>query len=83
MKKKTIILTAVLLLLIASLLPSLMKNEETELERSWLSSNGIWNWEWLYGELPEGNYRIAKEIMDFRETGEYDTAIHYAEFRIE
>ena len=41
------------------------------------------NWEWLYGELPEGNYRIAKEIMDFRGTGEYDTAIHYAEFRIE
>lgn len=40
------------------------------------------NWEWLYGQLPEGKYRIAKEIMDFRETGDYDQLIHYAEFEI-
>ncbi|MGN0335789.1 MAG: immunoglobulin-like domain-containing protein [Lachnospiraceae bacterium] len=40
------------------------------------------NWEWLYGELPTGQYRIGKEITDFRATGDYDTAIYYAEFEI-
>ena len=40
------------------------------------------NWEWLYGELPEGKYRIGKEITDFRGTGDYDSAIYYAEFEI-
>jgi len=43
-----------------------------------------WNidWEWLYGELPGGDYRIGKEIMDFRETGDYDTQMYYVEFGI-
>lgn len=40
------------------------------------------NWEWLYGELSPGQYRIGKGIMDFRESGDYDTAMHYAEFEI-
>lgn len=40
------------------------------------------NWEWLYGKLPPGNYRIGKEIMDFRGTGDYDTDIYYAYFAI-
>ena len=40
------------------------------------------NWEWLYGELSNGNYRIGKEIMDFRGTGDYDTYIYYAYFEI-
>lgn len=40
------------------------------------------NWEWLYGKLSEGKYRIGKEITDFRDTGDYDTAIYYAEFEI-
>lgn len=40
------------------------------------------NWEWLYGELPEGKYRIGKEIMDFRDAGDYDSTIYYAEFEI-
>ncbi len=40
------------------------------------------NWEWIYGKLPQGNYRISKEIMDFREGGDYDTAICFAEFEI-
>ena len=40
------------------------------------------NWEWLYGVLPSGKYRIGKSIMDFRGTGDYDTAIYYAEFEI-
>lgn len=40
-------------------------------------------WEWLYGPLPAGQYRIGKEIMDFRGPGNYDTAMHYAEFTID
>ena len=40
------------------------------------------NWEWLYGTLSEGKYRIGKDITDFRGTGDYDNAIYYAEFEI-
>ena len=40
------------------------------------------NWEWVYGELPIGEYRIAKEFMDFRETGNYDKAEFFAYFII-
>ncbi|MBQ8280310.1 MAG: hypothetical protein IJZ23_10745 [Roseburia sp.] len=40
------------------------------------------DWEWLYGSLPAGHYRIGKEIMDFRGTGDYDKAFYYAEFEI-
>lgn len=40
------------------------------------------NWEWLYGELPAGKYRFGKQIMDFRKSGDYDTAIYFAEFEI-
>ena len=41
------------------------------------------NWEWLYGALPAGQYRMVKEVMDFRDTGDYDTAEFYIEFVIE
>lgn len=41
------------------------------------------DWERLYGELPAGKYRIGKEIMDFRGTGDYDKQMYYAEFTIE
>lgn len=40
-------------------------------------------WEWMYGKLTPGYYRIGKEIMDFRETGDYDKEMYYAEFEIE
>lgn len=30
------------------------------------------NWEWLYGELEPGEYRIWKRIHDFRKAGEFD-----------
>ena len=40
------------------------------------------DWEWLYGTLPTGKYRLGKEIMDFRGPGDYDTQIIYAEFEI-
>ena len=40
------------------------------------------DWDWLYGELSPGIYRIGKEIMDFRDTGNYDSKMFYAEFAI-
>ena len=40
------------------------------------------DWEWLYGELPDGKYRIGKEIIDFRDTGDYDKKIYYANFEV-
>jgi predicted small lipoprotein YifL len=41
------------------------------------------NWERLYGELPAGNYRIGKNIMDFRTKGHFDTNSYYAYFDVE
>jgi hypothetical protein len=41
------------------------------------------NWEWLYGAVPKGKYRIGKEITDFRATGDYDKAVYSVEFEIE
>ena len=40
------------------------------------------NWEWLYGELSAGKYRIGKEIMNFGSTGDFDKEMVYAEFII-
>ena len=37
-------------------------------------------WEWLYGELAAGEYRIKKRVMDFRGTGDYDVYTLYARF---
>ena len=41
------------------------------------------NWENIYFPLPAGRYRIGKEIMDFRGTGDYDEYNYYAEFTVE
>ena len=41
------------------------------------------NWEWLYGKLPVGKYRIGKSITDFRESGDYDITTYFVEFEIE
>lgn len=38
-------------------------------------------WEWLYGNLTTGEYRIGKRIMNFRETGDYDERVYYAYFQ--
>ncbi len=40
------------------------------------------DWQYSYGELKPGKYRIKKEIMDFRDSGDYDTKIYFAEFEI-
>ena len=41
------------------------------------------DWEWLYGKLSAGKYRIGKEIMDFKGPGDYDTKIIYTEFEVQ
>lgn len=40
------------------------------------------DWNWLYGSLDAGEYRIVKDILDFRGTGDYDTYFLSAEFTI-
>jgi hypothetical protein len=40
------------------------------------------NWNWLYGSLYTGEYRIVKDIADFRGTGDYDKYYLAAEFTI-
>lgn len=40
------------------------------------------DWGWLYGSLPSGQYRICKDVMDFRESGDYDQYFYTAEFEI-
>lgn len=42
----------------------------------------IHEWDWLYGELPAGKYRIGKDISDWREPGDYDKKMYYAYFEI-
>jgi len=40
------------------------------------------DWDWLYGSLDEGEYRIIKQFYDFRATGDYDIYYLAAEFLI-
>jgi hypothetical protein len=40
------------------------------------------DWNWLYGSLEPGKYRIVKDILDFRGTGDYDTYYLASEFTI-
>lgn len=41
------------------------------------------NWEWLYGELPSGHYRIGKTINVSYNAGNRDHQTLYAEFDIQ
>ncbi len=41
------------------------------------------DWSWLYNELPAGEYRIGKSVMDWRAPGDYDEVMLYAEFTVE
>jgi hypothetical protein len=64
----------------------------SEYERAWTCEAWIipmndtveWktDWEWVYGDLPDGNYRIGKEIMDSRRAGDYDKKMYYADFEV-
>lgn len=40
------------------------------------------DWDWLFGPLSPGHYRLSKECMDFRDTGDYDTQLYDVEFDI-
>ena len=40
------------------------------------------DWEWLYGSLETGDYRIIKDVSDFKETGDYHQHYLSAEFEI-
>lgn len=40
------------------------------------------DWDWLFGPLSPGYYRLSKEFMDFRDTGDYDTQLYEVEFDI-
>ena len=40
------------------------------------------DWDWLFGPLAPGHYRLSKEFMDFRDTGDYDTQLYEVEFDI-
>lgn len=41
------------------------------------------DWEWLYGELDDGQYRLVKRALDFRGTGDFDEHHLTAEFEID
>ena len=40
------------------------------------------NWSYIFGELPAGEYKLEKEIMDFRGPGGYDTHSYSTYFNI-
>lgn len=40
------------------------------------------DWEWLYGSLTSGEYRIVKDILDFRNPGDYDKYYLADEFTV-
>ena len=57
-------------------------------EEGWIVSpdttvEWVVDWEWLYGELDAGEYRIGKEFMISRAPGDYDKHILYAAFTLE
>ena len=41
------------------------------------------NWEYAYGELKPGFYRLKKEFDDFRAPGDYDTETYEVYFTVE
>ncbi len=41
------------------------------------------NWEWLYGELDRGYYRLTKEVINNREGGSYDKDLYSVYFTVE
>lgn len=69
-------------------LPYVVEGDVAWTEEAWMVSKDTtceWeiSWEYLYGTLPEGKYRLGKEFMDFRASGDYDKAVYFVEFEIE
>lgn len=46
------------------------------------SSELVIQWEWLYGELNSGEYRLIKDVLDFRASGDYDKHYLAVEFEL-
>jgi len=46
------------------------------------SSEEAVDWEWLYGSLDQGEYRIIKELLVMQEAGDYKSYYLAAEFVI-
>lgn len=40
------------------------------------------DWDWLYGKLDTGEYRIIKNVLDFRSPGNYDEYFLAAQFSV-
>lgn len=47
------------------------------------SSEWTVDWEWLYGSLGAGQYRIVKDVLVSKDSGKYDTYYLAAEFVIQ
>ena len=41
------------------------------------------DWEWLYGKLDKGQYRLVKYVLDFRKAGDFDRYYLAVEFEIQ
>ncbi|WP_027963655.1 immunoglobulin-like domain-containing protein [Halalkalibacillus halophilus] len=41
------------------------------------------DWEWLYGSLDSGDYRIVKDILDIKEPGDYERYYLAVEFTLD
>ncbi len=41
------------------------------------------DWEWLYGQLTPGEYRISQEVKDYRYDADYDETILWLPFEIQ
>lgn len=46
------------------------------------SSELVIKWDWLYGKLNSGEYRLIKDVLDFRASGDYDKHYLAVEFEI-
>ncbi len=46
------------------------------------SKEEVIDWEWLYGSLAAGTYRISKAFTDSREPGDFDKQMLYLEFEV-
>ena len=41
------------------------------------------DWEWLYGKLDKGKYRLVKYVLDFRQAGDFERYYLAVEFEIQ
>lgn len=68
-------------------MPYIMDGEIAWTTEAWtipMDSTCEWevDWEWLYGTVPNGKYRIGKEIGDFTPNKDYKRAVCFIEFEI-